>query len=57
MEQLTKAGSTMPHKVNPIDFENSEDNFGYPNCIVSHLSKKFPISCWQVLPKLLYILI
>ncbi len=39
--------STMPHKVNPIDFENSEGNLGLANAILSHLSQKLPISRWQ----------
>lgn len=39
--------STMPHKVNPIDFENSEGNLGLANAIASHLSSKLPISRWQ----------
>lgn len=39
--------STMPHKVNPIDFENSEGNLGLANAIMSHLSEKLPISRWQ----------
>ena len=51
-EQITKAGeigsSTMPHKVNPIDFENSEGNLGVANAGLSHLSMKLPISRWQV---------
>ena len=50
--QVTKAGeigsSTMPHKVNPIDFENSEGNLGIANAILDHLSMKLPISRWQV---------
>ncbi|CAI9108340.1 OLC1v1007910C2 [Oldenlandia corymbosa var. corymbosa] len=50
-KQLTKAGeigsSTMPHKVNPIDFENSEGNLGVANGGLSHLSMKLPISRWQ----------
>ena len=49
--QRTKAGeigsSTMPHKVNPIDFENSEGNFGIANALLRHLSEKLPISRWQ----------
>lgn len=49
--QTTKAGeigsSTMPHKVNPIDFENSEGNIGVANGGFSHLSMKLPISRWQ----------
>jgi adenylosuccinate lyase len=39
--------STMPHKVNPIDFENSEGNLGLANAILQHLSAKLPISRWQ----------
>jgi adenylosuccinate lyase len=39
--------STMPHKVNPIDFENAEGNFGLANALLSHLSQKLPISRWQ----------
>ena len=50
-KQKTVAGeigsSTMPHKVNPIDFENSEGNLGLANAIMSHLSEKLPISRWQ----------
>lgn len=50
-KQTTKAGeigsSTMPHKVNPIDFENSEGNLGVANGSLSHLSIKLPISRWQ----------
>ncbi|XAR65895.1 Adenylosuccinate lyase [Bertholletia excelsa] len=50
-KQITKAGeigsSTMPHKVNPIDFENSEGNLGMANAGLSHLSEKLPISRWQ----------
>ncbi|OIT38763.1 hypothetical protein A4A49_59113 [Nicotiana attenuata] len=50
-KQITKAGeigsSTMPHKVNPIDFENSEGNLGVANGDLSHLSTKLPISGWQ----------
>ncbi|XP_014504114.1 uncharacterized protein LOC106764342 [Vigna radiata var. radiata] len=50
-KQITKAGeigsSTMPHKVNPIDFENSEGNLGVANAVLSHLSMKLPISRWQ----------
>ncbi|MET0517325.1 MAG: adenylosuccinate lyase, partial [Burkholderiaceae bacterium] len=50
-KQRTKAGeigsSTMPHKVNPIDFENAEGNFGLANALLSHLSQKLPISRWQ----------
>lgn len=39
--------STMPHKVNPIDFENAEGNFGIANSLYTHLSAKLPISRWQ----------
>ena len=39
--------STMPHKVNPIDFENSEGNLGLANALLQHLSAKLPISRWQ----------
>lgn len=39
--------STMPHKVNPIDFENSEGNLGMANAVLRHLSDKLPISRWQ----------
>lgn len=39
--------STMPHKVNPIDFENSEGNLGIANAVLGHLSAKLPISRWQ----------
>jgi adenylosuccinate lyase len=49
--QKTKAGevgsSTMPHKVNPIDFENSEGNIGIANALLRHLSEKLPVSRWQ----------
>ena len=37
----------MPHKVNPIDFENAEGNFGLANALLSHMSHKLPISRWQ----------
>ena len=50
-KQKTKEGeigsSTMPHKVNPIDFENSEGNLGIANALLRHLSDKLPISRWQ----------
>ncbi|MEN8169624.1 MAG: adenylosuccinate lyase [Pseudomonadota bacterium] len=50
-KQKTVAGeigsSTMPHKVNPIDFENSEGNLGIANAIFDHLAQKLPISRWQ----------
>lgn len=39
--------STMPHKVNPIDFENSEGNLGIANAILAHLGEKLPVSRWQ----------
>jgi adenylosuccinate lyase len=39
--------STMPHKVNPIDFENSEGNLGVANAVLDHLARKLPISRWQ----------
>jgi adenylosuccinate lyase len=39
--------STMPHKVNPIDFENSEGNIGIANALLNHLSAKLPVSRWQ----------
>ena len=50
-KQKTVAGevgsSTMPHKVNPIDFENSEGNLGVANALMQHLAQKLPISRWQ----------
>jgi len=50
-KQKTVAGeigsSTMPHKVNPIDFENSEGNLGIANAILDHLAGKLPVSRWQ----------
>ena len=50
-KQKTKAGeigsSTMPHKVNPIDFENAEGNFGLASAVLTHLSQKLPVSRWQ----------
>ena len=50
-KQRTIAGevgsSTMPHKVNPIDFENAEGNLGIANAILNHLAQKLPISRWQ----------
>jgi adenylosuccinate lyase len=49
--QKVKAGevgsSTMPHKVNPIDFENSEGNIGVANALLRHLAEKLPVSRWQ----------
>ncbi|WP_368869751.1 adenylosuccinate lyase [Providencia vermicola] len=50
-KQKTIAGeigsSTMPHKVNPIDFENSEGNLGLANAVLNHLAGKLPVSRWQ----------
>jgi adenylosuccinate lyase len=50
-KQKVKAGeigsSTMPHKVNPIDFENSEGNLGMANALLRHMAEKLPISRWQ----------
>ena len=50
-KQRTVAGevgsSTMPHKVNPIDFENAEGNLGLANAVLQHLAEKLPISRWQ----------
>jgi adenylosuccinate lyase len=50
-KQKTIAGevgsSTMPHKVNPIDFENSEGNLGLANAVLGHLATKLPVSRWQ----------
>ena len=50
-KQKTKAGevgsSTMPHKVNPIDFENAEGNFGIASALLTHLAQKLPVSRWQ----------
>jgi len=50
-KQSVKAGevgsSTMPHKVNPIDFENAEGNFGIANALLTHFAEKLPISRWQ----------
>ena len=50
-KQKTIAGeigsSTMPHKVNPIDFENSEGNLGIANAVLAHLASKLPVSRWQ----------
>ena len=50
-KQKLKAGeigsSTMPHKVNPIDFENAEGNLGLANAVLKHLTEKLPISRWQ----------
>lgn len=50
-KQKTKEGevgsSTMPHKVNPIDFENAEGNFGLASALLTHLAQKLPVSRWQ----------
>jgi adenylosuccinate lyase len=50
-KQRLKAGeigsSTMPHKVNPIDFENAEGNLGLANAVLKHLAEKLPVSRWQ----------
>jgi adenylosuccinate lyase len=50
-KQKLKAGeigsSTMPHKVNPIDFENAEGNLGLANALLTHLAQKLPVSRWQ----------
>jgi len=50
-KQKTKVGeigsSTMPHKVNPIDFENSEGNLGMANAVLKHMAEKLPVSRWQ----------
>lgn len=50
-KQKTKAGeigsSTMPHKVNPIDFENAEGNLGMANAVLRHMAEKLPVSRWQ----------
>ncbi len=50
-KQKLKAGeigsSTMPHKVNPIDFENSEGNLGMANAVLKHMAEKLPVSRWQ----------
>ena len=50
-KQKVKAGeigsSTMPHKVNPIDFENSEGNLGMANAVLRHMAEKLPVSRWQ----------
>jgi adenylosuccinate lyase len=45
--KIDVGSSTMPHKVNPIDFENSEGNLGLSNALLSHLAEKLPISRWQ----------
>lgn len=50
-KQKTREGeigsSTMPHKVNPIDFENAEGNFGLANALLAHMAQKLPVSRWQ----------
>ena len=50
-KQITRPGeigsSTMPHKVNPIDFENSEGNLGLANALLKHMAEKLPVSRWQ----------
>ena len=47
LKQGEVGSSTMPHKVNPIDFENAEGNFGIANALFGHFSEKLPISRWQ----------
>ena len=47
MKEGEVGSSTMPHKVNPIDFENSEGNLGLANALLRHLAEKLPISRWQ----------
>jgi len=47
LKQGEVGSSTMPHKVNPIDFENAEGNFGLANALFTHFSAKLPISRWQ----------
>ena len=47
MREGEVGSSTMPHKVNPIDFENSEGNLGFANALLRHLAEKLPISRWQ----------
>ena len=47
MKEGEVGSSTMPHKVNPIDFENSEGNLGLANAVLRHLAEKLPISRWQ----------
>ena len=47
MQEGEVGSSTMPHKVNPIDFENSEGNLGLANALLRHLAEKLPISRWQ----------
>jgi len=47
LKQGEVGSSTMPHKVNPIDFENAEGNYGLANALLAHMSQKLPISRWQ----------
>ena len=47
MIEVEVGSSTMPHKVNPIDFENAEGNFGLANALLAHMSHKLPLSRWQ----------
>jgi len=47
LKQGEVGSSTMPHKVNPIDFENAEGNFGVANALLGHFSEKLPVSRWQ----------
>ncbi|MEO9137233.1 MAG: adenylosuccinate lyase [Casimicrobiaceae bacterium] len=47
MRDAEVGSSTMPHKVNPIDFENSEGNLGFANALLRHMAEKLPISRWQ----------
>ncbi|MBS0326858.1 MAG: adenylosuccinate lyase, partial [Proteobacteria bacterium] len=47
MKEGEVGSSTMPHKVNPIDFENSEGNLGVANALLRHLAAKLPVSRWQ----------
>src|SRR5678809_1733951 len=47
MREGEVGSSTMPHKVNPIDFENSEGNLGFANALLRHLAEKLPVSRWQ----------
>ena len=47
MREGEVGSSTMPHKVNPIDFENSEGNLGLANALLRHLAEKLPVSRWQ----------
>ncbi|MEO8537401.1 MAG: adenylosuccinate lyase [Betaproteobacteria bacterium] len=47
MREGEVGSSTMPHKVNPIDFENSEGNLGFANALLRHLADKLPVSRWQ----------